>query len=144
MPAFYTSLAEMINEQKILDSNGLFYEAFNSQDLELMKKVWLDDPVVICIHPGWHVLKEYGPVMQSWEGIFQANFNQDIKVSDVNVACSQGQAWVSCQENLYSITSSGVQVSKIHATNLFQQMDGEWKMILHHASSMPTFSEEKE
>ncbi len=128
----------MLNEQKVLEANENFYKAFNGRDLELMKDVWLDDPSATCLHPGWHLLMDYSPIIRSWDDIFQSGGNQDIKLSDVEVTASKDLAWVSCRENLYSITTSGVQLSGIHATNVFKLTDGAWKMILHHASTIPS------
>jgi ketosteroid isomerase-like protein len=72
--------------------------------------------------------------MISWQKIFLAAQDLEIKLSHLKVTTSEDLAWVTCQENLFSISSSGVQLSKVHSTNLFQKINGEWKMILHHAS----------
>jgi hypothetical protein len=52
--------------------------------------------------------------------------------------------WVSCQENLFAMSASGVQVSKVHATNLFEKFESQWKMVLHHASSVPQLSRQEQ
>jgi ketosteroid isomerase-like protein len=96
--------------------------------------VWLNDPISQCIHPGWDVLIGFENIMTSWQKIFAAAQDLEIKLSHVDVTASENIAWVTCQENLFSIVSSGVQLSKVHSTNLFKMMNGEWKMILHHAS----------
>ncbi len=127
----------MINEKKALEANEKFYEAFNKQDPDMMRRVWLDDFSIACIHPGWNVLRGVEAVMQSWQGIFQNPASLDIKLSNVEVTASLDMVWVSCQENLYLIKSSGVDTSKVHATNIFKQVDNVWKMVLHHASALP-------
>lgn len=127
----------MINEREALEANEKFYEAFNKQDSDLMRRVWLDDHSITCIHPGWNVLRGVEPVMRSWQGIFQNSAPMDIRLSDAAATASLDLVWVSCQENLYVISSGGVMTSKVHATNIFQQVGGEWKMILHHASPLP-------
>jgi ketosteroid isomerase-like protein len=128
----------MMNEQKGQEANERFYKAFNSQDLELMKDAWHENDSVVCIHPGWGVLKGFDAILKSWQGIFQSMENLDIQLSNVEVIASEDLVWVSCQENLYTITLDGVQNSKVHATNLFKpSQDGKWRMVLHHASSIP-------
>ncbi len=127
----------MINEDSVLEANEKFYDAFNKQDADLMEKVWLDDPSVICIHPGWMVLRGLDAIMPSWQEIFQGSDPLDIKLSNVEVTASLDMVWVSCQENLFLIKSSGVQTSRVHATNIFKQVDNVWKMVLHHASALP-------
>jgi len=133
----------MQTDQQILSSNQSFYDAFNKQNLAMMKEVWLNDANARCIHPGWPVLKGYAGIMQSWEDIFDHNQHMEIKVSDADVMIQDDFAWVSCQENLFSIKMTGVQSSKVHATNLFQRVRDEWKMILHHAAAIPTVTPEE-
>ena len=133
----------MQTDQAIISSNQSFYDAFNKQDLGLMKAVWSDDVCARCIHPGWPMLKGYGEIIQSWEDIFQHNQHMEIQVSDVEVVMHDDIAWVSCQENLFSIQTTGVQSSKVHSTNLFQRMGDDWKMILHHAAAIPIVTPEE-
>jgi ketosteroid isomerase-like protein len=133
----------MHTDQHILSANQSFYDAFNKQDLAMMEALWQDDVCARCIHPGWPVLKGYYEIIQSWDDIFRHNQHMEIKVSDEDVVIKDDFAWVSCQENLFSIKMSGVQSSKVHATNLFQKVGGEWKMILHHAAAIPTVTQEE-
>ena len=123
-----------MSEENIIEVNQKFYDAFNKNDIELMIGVWLKGPTSQCIHPGWDVLNGFEPIMISWQKIFLAAQDLEIKLSHLKVTTSEDLAWVTCQENLFSISSSGVQLSKVHSTNLFQKINGEWKMILHHAS----------
>lgn len=129
---------------QVLTANDMFYEAFNKQDLDAMKRVWLDDLSAVCIHPGWPVLYGFDSIIQSWRDIFEHTDHLEIRLSNVQTVLSDGLAWVSCQENLFSIHMAGVQTSQVHATNLFQKMDGRWKMILHHAASVPPPSRDEE
>jgi len=133
----------MHTDQQILTSNQNFYDAFNKQDLGMMRGVWQDNIHARCIHPGWPVLKGYDEIMQSWEDIFHHNQHMEIKVSDADVMIQENFAWVSCQENLFSIKMTGVQSSKVHATNLFQRVGGDWKMIHHHAAALPAITPEE-
>jgi|TARA_B110000263_G_scaffold2728_1_gene2317 ketosteroid isomerase-like protein len=123
-----------MSEENIIEVNQKFYDAFNKNDIELMIGVWLKGSTSQCIHPGWDVLNGFEPIMISWQKIFLAAQDLEIKLSHLKVTTSEDLAWVTCQENLFSISSSGVQLSKVHSTNLFQKINGEWKMILHHAS----------
>ena len=124
----------MQNKLVALESNQRFYDAFNKNDLDLMTRAWLNDPIAQCIHPGWDVLTGFKPIIESWRRIFSAEQDLEIKLSHVEVIVSEDLAWIACQENLFSISTSGVQLSKVHATNLFKQINDEWKMVLHHAS----------
>jgi ketosteroid isomerase-like protein len=130
----------MINEQRARAANERFYAAFNSQSLETMRDVWLDDVSSACVHPGWRTLQGFASIMESWSAIFENSGNMEVDVSDVSVAASEDLAWVSCLENVFTITPNGVQSSKVYATNIFRLVDGQWKMVLHHASHMPVSS----
>ena len=124
----------MQNKLVAQESNQKFYNAFNKKDLDLMTRIWLNDPKSQCVHPGWDVLNGFKPIIESWRRIFETGQDLEIKLSHIEAVVSESLAWITCQENLFSISTSGVQLSKVHATNLFKQVDGEWKMVLHHAS----------
>lgn len=134
----------MDSRSQLLAANDAFYEAFNKQDLDAMKRVWYDDASAICIHPGWPVLYGFASIIRSWQDIFEHTDHLEIRLSDVHTVLSEDLAWVSCQENLFSIHMAGVQTSQVHATNLFKFAGGTWKMILHHAASVPPPSQPEE
>lgn len=127
-------------EREVIDANARFYQAFNRRDLMLMQAVWQKGEASACVHPGWEVLKGFDVIIQSWEKIFSGSENLEIKVSEVKVTGDGGMVWVGCQENLFALSTSGVQLSKVHATNLFKREGDHWKMVLHHASSIPQFT----
>ena len=131
-------------EREVLDTNENFYQAFNRGDLDLMKSVWAQNDSVVCIHPGWEVLRGFDVIIESWEKIFVGSENLEIKLSDIIVTGDGPMVWVSCQENLFAMSMSGVQVSKVHATNLFEKVGDQWKMVLHHASSVPQLSRQEQ
>ena len=130
-------------EQEVLAVNENFYQAFNRGDLNLMRSVWAHNESVVCIHPGWEVIRGFDGVIKSWESIFVGSENLEIKLSDIKVT-DGGMIWVSCQENLFAMSMSGIQVSKVHATNLFEKIEDQWKMVLHHASSIPQLSRQEQ
>lgn len=130
-------------EREVLAVNDNFYQAFNRSDLNLMQSVWAKKDSVTCIHPGWEVLRGFDVIIQSWENIFVGSENLEVKLSDIKVT-EGGLIWVSCQENLFAMSMSGVQVSKVHATNLFEKIEDQWKMVLHHASSVPQLSRQEQ
>jgi hypothetical protein len=127
----------MTLEEKAKLANESFYKAFNSQGLEEMRGVWSNSGQVSCVHPGWPPLNSYESIIKSWKDIFENTDNMEIKLSEVEALVAEDLAWVRCQENLFSISMTGVQASKVFATNLFQRIGEDWKMVLHHASHLP-------
>ena len=134
----------MIKEEPAIAANEKFYKAFNARDLDAMKSVWSSQGNLICVHPGWSPLNGFKPIMESWQGIFKNSGNMDIQVSDITVTASEDLDWVSCVDQIYTIASNGVLASKVFSTNLFQINEGSWKMIMHHASPMPSLRESDE
>ena len=134
----------MINEKMAMEANGKFYEAFNARDLDSMKKVWSFNENITCVHPGWNPLNGFERIMKSWEGIFKNSGNMNIEASDVSVIASEGLAWVSCIEKLYTIATHGVLASEVFSTNLFKLDEESWKMVMHHASAMASSKESGE
>ena len=131
----------MINGKMAREANRNFYKAFNARDLDAMKKVWSSNENVTCVHPGWNPLNGFEPIMKSWEGIFKNSGNMNIEASNVSVIASEGLAWVSCVEKLYTIATHGVLASEVFSTNLFKLEEGSWKMVIHHASPIASLKE---
>jgi len=129
----------MKNEDKAQSANEQFYKAFNKRDIEAMKRVWENDERITCVHPGWSPLNGFEPILNSWAGIFENSGNMEIRISDVRVLASEDLAWVSCTEKLFTIAESGVLASQVFATNLFHLEGDVWKMVMPHASPVPTY-----
>ena len=134
----------MSDQDSAITANEKFYKAFNARDLSAMKEIWSSHQNVTCVHPGWSPLNGFEPIIDSWQGIFKNSGNMDIQISDINMFISNDLAWVSCVEKLYTIASHGVLASKVFSTNLFKLNKDGWKMIMHHASPMPSMPESEE
>lgn len=118
----------------VLEANDAFYRAFESLDLARMESVWLREPCIGCVHPGWALLVGWGPVMESWERIFGATLAMRFTLSDVHVEVRGDLAWVTLTENLESRHRDGKVSARVQATNLFEQRDGRWYLVHHHGS----------
>ena len=134
----------MSDQDSAITANEKFYKAFNARDLSAMKEIWSSHQNVTCVHPGWSPLNGFEPIIDSWQGIFKNSGNMDIQISDINMLTSNDLAWVSCVEKLYTIASHRVLASKVFSTNLFKLNQDGWKMIMHHASPMPSMPESEE
>lgn len=134
----------MSDQDSAITANEKFYKAFNARDLSAMKEIWSSHQNVTCVHPGWSPLNGFEPIIDSWQGIFKNSGNMDIQISDINMLTSNDLAWVSCVEKLYTIASHGVLASKVFSTNLFKLNKDGWKMIMHHASPLPSMPESEE
>jgi ketosteroid isomerase-like protein len=111
-------------------ANQAFYDAHEARDLVAMGTVWDHGDGVVCIHPGWPILRGWPAIEESWRRIFAGpGRNQFIVTNDV-VQASGDVAWVTLDENLVD----GMATATIAATNLYVRRAGGWRLLLHHGS----------
>lgn len=128
--------------EEIREINDRFYRAFESLDMAEMETVWVKEPYVRCVHPGWGLLSGWDAVRASWEAIFRNTVEIRFTITDVQVHVEGALAWVTCTEDILSETRGNIGVTSVLTTNIFEQRDGQWLMIHHHASHV--FSERTE
>ena len=123
-------------EQAVAKANEQFYRAFETLKIEEMEKVWAKDADIQCGHPGWRILRGWGPVMESWKRIFENTPSMKFTLTDVKVEVHGDLAWVTLYENLNSTIAGQSYSAAILTTNMFQKSATGWRMILHHGSSV--------
>ncbi|MBI3449184.1 MAG: nuclear transport factor 2 family protein [Acidobacteria bacterium] len=119
-------------------ANLQFYEALNDSDLDKMEEVWSHTMTARCIHPGWDVLVGWSAIRESWHSIFTAGGSLNVEAAEVEISVFGEVAWVQCLEQIRNQNESGDQMSVARATNLFVRESGRWRMVLHHASPIPS------
>jgi len=124
----------MSDRVAVLAANRAFYDAFESLDAEKMETVWLRDPRIICIHPGWRNLSAWGPIMSSWERIFDNTFEMKFELGEMEVMISGDLALVVVEEGLTQRGYEGTQKSQVLATNVFERDGQRWFLVMHHGS----------
>src|ERR1700752_4391017 len=110
--------APMSDREAVLEANRAFYRAFESLDVAQMERVWLRDQRIVCVHPGWRRLSGWGPIMTSWERIFQSAFEMRFELGDPQVTVSGNLAVVLVEENLTQRGYDGASRSLVLATNV--------------------------
>jgi len=121
-------------EAAVLQANERFYEAFEQLDIQAMSTVWLHADRARCIHPGWRTLRGWPAIKESWIAIFSNTEDIKFTITDVSVSLCDRMAWVSCVENIIDSGNTIPVVSTIEATNIFERIGTEWRMVQHHAS----------
>lgn len=120
-------------------ANVAFYRALEARDIETMAQIWLHDESASCVHPGWHRLDGWEEIERSWENIFANSRPWTVACEDVRIAVAGDLAWVTCVEVITPFGANGSEDSaRMQATNLFGRVDGEWRLVHHHASPSPT------
>ena len=124
----------MSDHEAVIEANRKFYRAFESLEIENMEKVWLKDRQIVCIHPGWRKLSGWGPVMESWERIFEGVFEMTFDIGDVDVIMTGDLAVIIVEENLTQRGYDGTMKTQVLTTNVFERVGNDWFMVMHHGS----------
>jgi ketosteroid isomerase-like protein len=123
-------------QEAVAQANQSFYRAFETLKIEAMENVWAKDAEIQCGHPGWRLLRGWGPVMESWKRIFENTPSMQFTLTDVKIEVRGELAWVAQYENLNSSIEGQTFSAAILTINMFQKTAEGWRMILHHGSSV--------
>jgi ketosteroid isomerase-like protein len=118
-------------------ANERFYRALEELDLAEMDQLWLHEPWVRCVHPGWDVLVGWERVRESLEQIFAGTGWMRVTPTECNIHVFGDVGMVACAENITASRDSDVGVAMAQATNLFRRTPEGWRMFHHHASPAP-------
>lgn len=125
-------------EEAVRAANARFYGAMSRLDLGEMDRVWLAAESVVCVHPGRAALLGYTEVRASWAAIFAATGEMSIETSDVRVTVTGEAAWVVCTEIISLRAEDELVTGYAQATNIFRRDGENWRMVVHHASPVPS------
>jgi ketosteroid isomerase-like protein len=120
-------------EKRVIEANESFYRAFESLHITEMEKVWLQEPYIQCVHPGWSMLRGWEPVIESWRRIFENTPDIRFLLSEVAVRIYGAIAVVTLYENISSAADARV-TTVVATTNVFEKRPEGWRMIHHHGS----------
>jgi ketosteroid isomerase-like protein len=125
------------------EAETAFYQAFELCDLAAMMDVWADREFIECIHPVSERLQGRRDIENSWRQIFDSGLRVDIQRSGVHRTQDALLAVHVLYEHL-SIPGRNERHPPVIATNIYQLIDGSWRMVLHHASPSPQDEAHKE
>ena len=118
-------------------TNDRFYRALDALDLSAMDELWLHEPWVRCVHPGWDVLVGWELVRQSWRQIFESTNWMRVTATGVEVIAFGDVGLVSCSENITAKSEGDVGLAVARATNIYLRQGEGWRIFHHHASPAP-------
>ena len=116
-------------------ANTALYRAFETGDVDLMESVWDDEQPeqLVCVHPGWPMLRGRSSVLRSWSAVMAGTDYIQFFLTDVQVAVTGQTAVVTCTENV--LTSADVaENAAVVATNVFVRRPSGWRLQVHHGS----------
>jgi len=132
--------AKLSLEDAIREANHRFYAAFESLNLPEMEALWAHDDTVQCVHPGWDLLLGWEEVRERWERIFANTQRVRIALSGEWMRVEGDVGWVACTARVTTAFAEGFDEAIVQATNIFVRRDGQWLLVVHHASPVPTSS----
>jgi len=117
-------------------ANTSLYEALESADVDRMAAVWddVEPDVLVCVHPGWPMLRGRGRVLRSFSAIMANTPYIQFFLTDVEVAVTGDTAVVTCTENILTAVSQEGASGQVVATNVFVRRPGGWRLQVHHGS----------
>lgn len=121
--------------EEVAAANAAMYAAFESADVDAMEGLWDDvDPAsVVCVHPGWPMLRGRNAVLRSWSTVMAGTDYIQFFLTDVQVALLGDTAVVTCTENVLTSADVGENAAVV-ATNVLVRRPGGWRVQVHHAS----------
>jgi uncharacterized protein (TIGR02246 family) len=117
--------------------NAAMYEAFEAADVDRMRRVW-DDVApadVVCVHPGWPMLRGRDHVLRSWSAVMAGTDYIQFFLTDVQVSVHGDAAVVTCTENVLTEVSESTRgAGAVVATNVLVRRPDGWRVQVHHGS----------
>ncbi|XP_043716515.1 uncharacterized protein LOC122664658 isoform X1 [Telopea speciosissima] len=120
------------SKASVLAANNRFYNSFRKGDMAAMQALWAKGDHVCVVHPGVGGISGYDLVMGSWEFVWaDYEFPFEIEVKDAQVHVRGDVGYVTCIE---VVKTKGSSWGKQFVTNVFEKIDGQWFICVHHAS----------
>src|SRR2546425_11033519 len=121
----------MSEVEELRAANERFYKALEELDLEQMQRLWLHEPWVRCIHPGWDVLVGWEQVRESLAQIFASTGWMRVTPTECNVHVFGEVGMVACAENITASRDSDVGVAAGAATHPLLPPAPRWRERYH-------------
>ena len=116
-------------------ANAAMYAAFESADVDAMQGLWddVDPAAVVCVHPGWPMLRGRAAVLRSWSAVMAGTDYIQFFLTDVQVDLQAAVAIVTCTENVLTSVDVGANATVV-ATNVFVLRPEGWRLRVHHGA----------
>lgn len=118
-------------------ANLAMYQAFEAADVDRMAAVWddVDPDALVCVHPGWPMLRGREHVLRSWSAVMAGTDYIQFFLTDVAISVLGDTAVVTCTENvLTEVTEDGSGAGAVVATNVLRRRADGWRVQVHHGS----------
>jgi len=82
----------------VLAANQSFYDALEGRDMAAMSAAWEHSNDVVCVHPGWTILRGWTDIADSWDAILNGPGHNQFILTKTTVRVEGDTAWVVLDE----------------------------------------------
>lgn len=125
-------------KKDVLDAWEIGNEALENADWEAYSNYWAHRDYIQIIHPKekeW--LRGWESVGPGYKDFIEQGVQIQTKASDVNIRVSDDStmAWLTCKMQIRMESDDTLEFESWQ-TNIFENIDGEWKLVHGHASNL--------
>jgi len=111
-----------------------FYKAFNSRDMKLMQKVWLNSKEVSMNNPVGGIMRDWDNIESVYNKIFNGKAKVYVEFYDFTMHSTDTMFLVTGREKGYFEKGNTKIDLAIRTSRVFIKKGNEWKQIQHHGS----------
>ncbi|HWC36104.1 MAG TPA: nuclear transport factor 2 family protein [Mycobacteriales bacterium] len=119
-------------------ANAELYAAIEARDVDRLAVMWDVADDIVCVHPGWPLVRGRSRVLRSWAVIMANTAYIQFFLTDVEVAVHGDVAIVTCEHGLLARSDEGDtgfgETARVVGSNLFRRRPEGWRLWAHHAS----------
>jgi ketosteroid isomerase-like protein len=142
-PAVRAEAQQPSDVERVKAASQVFITAIGARDIHAMDKLWAHEPYTTFIGPlSTSVVVGWDGVRKAWEMRFGQFDRVTISLAESHVRINGKVAWAVGMEKVQLLRKDGETIGfDAFVTNVFEERDGRWLMISHHAT--PVFKQAK-
>jgi len=130
----------MSEKDEVRRTSAEFYAALTAMaggDASSMKGIWVDSPDATALHPIGGRDQGTEQVLASFGQVGSLASGGNVQIADQTIQVSGDLAYEIGRE-VGEVSLAGEQIAIDHrVTNIYRKVDGQWKLIHHHADTAP-------
>ena len=125
-------------EDGVKAASKAFYAALSGTDVAAMKQVWAHTPYVVYVGPSSKsIVRGWAAVEAAWEQSF-ASRSRRVSLTESYIFPDGNIAWeVGTENGTVKAKDGSERKSDNIVTNVYENQNGRWLMVSHHAQSKP-------
>lgn len=125
---------ELPNESAEIKALSEFYHAFNTRDMQLMEKSWMNTEEISMDNPIGGIRRGWEEIGNGYNKIFNGNAKVYVELYEFSIHKTENMFFATGRERGYFKTEE-IEISlAIRTSRIFINLNKEWKQIHHHGS----------